>query len=99
LGVSPELTRIVVGVHDYYTGLDPDSFAVTADFEIDGVRPGENLGDRFQEKSAGVRELKLATPIKELKRGTLTVAVRDRQGNVTRIERTFAVAPGQAAGR
>ena len=64
---------------------------VTADFPIDGVKPGENLAGRFKEKSAGVRELTLAAPIKNLKRGALTVAVKDRQGNVTRIERTFSV--------
>jgi hypothetical protein len=33
----------------------------------------------------------VTTPIARLGRGTLTVAVRDRQGNVTRIERTISV--------
>ncbi len=35
----------------------------------------------------GVWELKLARAITELSAGKLTVAVKDRQGNVTRIER------------
>ena len=73
------------------SGLDPASFTVTADFPVDGVKPGENLAVRFKDISEGVRELKLATPIRGLGRGTLTVAVKDRQGNVTRIERTFSV--------
>jgi hypothetical protein len=90
-GANPPLTRVLVGMYDYYTGLDMDSFTAAADFEVDGVRPGENLAARFKEKSEGVYELKLATGIKELQRGTLTVAVKDRQGNVTRIERTFSV--------
>lgn len=89
-GANTELTRILVGMHDYATGIDLASFTVTADFPIDGVKPGENLAGRLKEKSAGVREFKLTTPIKDLKRGTLTVAVKDRQGNLTRIERTFS---------
>ena len=85
------MTRLLVGMHDYGSGLDKASFTVTADFPIDGVKPGENLAARFGEKSKGVYELKLTTPIRELKRGTLTVAVKDRQGNVNRIERSFSV--------
>ncbi len=95
-GANPALTNILVGMYDYGTGIDPASFTVTADFAIDGVKAGENLASRFKETSEGVRELKLATPIKNLARGTLTVAVKDRQGNLTRIERTFA-ARGLAA--
>jgi hypothetical protein len=90
-GASAELSRIVVGMHDYYTGLAMDSFSVTADFEVDGVKAGTNLAPRFREKSPGVRELNLGTPIKKLERGVVTVSVKDRQGNVTRIERTIAV--------
>ncbi|MCI0357401.1 MAG: hypothetical protein L0211_02825, partial [Planctomycetaceae bacterium] len=32
------LDRILIGMHDYFTGLDQSSFAVTADFEASGVR-------------------------------------------------------------
>jgi hypothetical protein len=90
-GSNTELTRILVGMHDYGTGIDATSFTVTADFPVDGVKPGENLAARFKETSAGVRELKLGTPMKKLERGTLTVGVKDRQGNLTRIERTIWV--------
>ena len=37
--------------------------------------------------------LELAQPVKELPRGKLTVSVKDKQGNVTRIDRTFSVGP------
>jgi hypothetical protein len=90
-GANPVLASILIGMHDYGTGIDPASFTVTADFPIDGVKPGVNLAPRSQETSVGVRQLKLATPIKGLPRGTLTVAVKDRQGNLTRIERTITV--------
>jgi hypothetical protein len=91
-GANPPLTRVLVGMHDYYTGLDMDSFQVVADFALDGAAAGQNLAPKFKVKSPGVWELKLDTPLAELPRGELTVSVKDRQGNVTRIERTFTVA-------
>jgi hypothetical protein len=90
-GNNSRLDRLVVGMHDYGSGLDAASFSVKADFAIDGAKPGDELAGRFTEKGDGVREWKLAAPLGALKRGTLTVAVKDRQGNVTRIERMFSV--------
>ena len=97
-GGNESLTRILVGMQDYGTGLDMDSFHVTADFPIDGMADGEELAKKFQPAAEGVWELKLARAISELPKGTLTVSVKDRQGNITRIERTFSVgkrAPGK----
>jgi hypothetical protein len=91
-GVNPPLTRVLVGMSDYYTGLDADSFHVTADFALGGVAAGEELASRFRPKSPGAWELKLAAPLERLARGKIEVSVKDRQGNVTRIERTFSVA-------
>jgi hydrazine synthase alpha subunit-like protein len=93
-GANAELRRIVVGMYDYGTGIDPASITVKADFPVDGAKPGEELAPRFKETSPGVRELTLATPVRDLERGTLTIGVKDRQGNVTRIERTFSVGAG-----
>jgi mono/diheme cytochrome c family protein len=90
-GANAELSRILVGMHDYYTGLDLNSFTVTADFALDGVAAGTNLAAKFQQKAQGVWELRLKTPLTELPRGRLTVSVKDRQGNVARLERTFSV--------
>jgi hypothetical protein len=92
-GVNPSLPRILVGMYDRDTGLNVDSFQVLADFAVDGVGPGENLAPRFKPKADGVWELVLAKPIVDPTKGKLTVSVKDRQGNVTRIERTFSVAP------
>jgi hypothetical protein len=44
-------------------------------------------------KLAGVWELAISRPLTELARGKLTVSDKDRQGNLTRIDRTFAVVP------
>jgi hypothetical protein len=90
-GANPPLTRILVGMHDYYTGLDMDSFKVVADFPLDGLAAGQNLASKFKAKSPGVWEWTLARPLTDLPRGRLTVSVKDRQGNITCIERTFAV--------
>src|SRR5262249_34802485 len=76
-GLTPPLTRILVGMHDYYTGLDRDSFQVMADFEIDGQPAGQNLAPKFKEKTPGVWELALSKPIGELSKGKLTVSVKD----------------------
>jgi hypothetical protein len=90
-GANPPLTRLLVGMHDYNTGLDMDSFSVVADFALDGAAAGENLARKLKGTTPGVWELTLSRPLTELPRGKLTVSVKDRQGNMTRIERTFAV--------
>jgi hypothetical protein len=87
------LSRILLGMHDYYTGLDMQTFTVTADFAIDGVAPGENLAAKFQSLPDQRWELNLNEPIKSLPHGRITVLVQDRHGNSTRIERTFSVTP------
>jgi hypothetical protein len=85
------LNRLLIGVHDYDSGLDLDSFEVRADFGVNGLSAGENLASKFQKKSQGVWELKLSSPLSQLPSGTLKVAIRDRQGNWSRIERRFQV--------
>jgi hypothetical protein len=92
-GVNAPLTRILVGMYDYGTGLNMESFQVVADFPLDGVAAENNLAKKFKPKSDGVWELQLAAPVRNLPRGKLTVSIKDRQGNISRIERTFSVAP------
>jgi hypothetical protein len=85
------LTRILLGAHDYLTGLSPESLSVVADFEIDGIRPGENLAAKFTRLPESRWEFVLTKPIKTLQRGNLTVSIKDRQGNVTTINRKFEI--------
>ncbi len=92
-GANPPITRLLVGLHDVDSGLDLDSFTVTADVPIDGAAPGRNLAPRFIAIAPGVRELRLSTPIAALPRGTVTVSVRDRQGNLSRVVRSFSAGP------
>jgi hypothetical protein len=90
-GVNPPLRRILIGMHDAYTGLDLESFQVVATFPVNGVAAGQNLAPRFMRTANGVWELKLPAAITELPRSKLTVSVKDRQGNVSRVERTFSI--------
>jgi hypothetical protein len=78
-------------MYDYGTGLDLDTFEVTADFSLGGVPAGGNLARNFQAQGDGVWELRLAGPVAPLVRGKLTIVIKDRQGNTSRIERTFSV--------
>jgi hypothetical protein len=97
-GLSREpLTRILVGMHDYYTGLDMSTFHVVADFEVNGVAGGDNLAPQFKPTAQGVWELKLAKPITTLPKARLMVSIKDRQGNITRMDRTFSVTAGGGA--
>ena len=90
-GTNESLTRLLVGMHDTESGLDAESLQVVADFAIDGIAAGQNLAVKFRPASQNVWEYRLAAAPSGLEKGTLTVSVKDRQGNVTRIERTFSV--------
>src|SRR5205814_8899087 len=47
-GVNADLKRILVGMYDYNSGLDMQSFEVIADVEIDGQMAGQNLAPQFK---------------------------------------------------
>lgn len=90
-GANRSLDRILIGMHDYDSGLDVDSLEVRADFAVNGLAAGENLASKFQQKTQGVWELKVTQPLAKLLAGQITVSVRDRQGHWSRIERRFRV--------
>jgi hypothetical protein len=90
-GSNPPLERILVGMHDAYTGLNLKSFQVFADFPVAGVAAGKDLAPYFKAREQGVWELALAKPITNLARGRLSVSVKDQAGNTARVERTFRV--------
>jgi len=87
-GVNPPLTKLLIGMYDYGS-LDMASFQVTADFPVEGVPTGKNLASKFRETAPCVWELPLAQPL-SVASGKLTASIRDRQGNETRIERSFS---------
>jgi len=90
-GVNLLLDRILIGTHDFYTGIDAESLRVVADVPIDGVPAGENLAGKFRPTAPGVQEWELSRPVTKLASARLSVSVRDREGNTTRIDRRFSV--------
>ena len=98
-GENASLTRLVVGACDYYSGLDDKSLSVVADFAIDGIPAGRELASHFAPASDGVWQWKLAAPVPAMSKGVLHVSVKDKAGNVTRIERTFSIPQKTAAAR
>jgi hypothetical protein len=96
-GANPELNRILVGMHDYDSGLDQASFQAIADFAVNGVAAGQNLAPHFKPTAQGVWELKLTKPIVNLAKGRILVSVRDRAGNTSRIARVFSAGMTAAA--
>jgi hypothetical protein len=91
-GANGPLDRLVVGMYDYYSGLDLGSFSVVADFPLEGVPAGQELAPKFKQVAQGVWELRLRAAVRALPSARLSVSVKDRQGNVARVERTFSVA-------
>jgi hypothetical protein len=81
----------LIGMDDYYTGIVADSLTVETDFAVNGAKAGENLGSKFQEIGDGIFELKLQQPLPTGKQYSISVSVRDREGNVTRLDREFSV--------
>ncbi len=91
------ITRLLVGMFDSDTGLDLNSFSVVADFPVDGAAAGENLASKFQPLAGSRWEYKLSKPVARPARGTLTVTIRDNEGNQSQVVRALhgsAVATG-----
>lgn len=87
-GANSKLTRILIGLTDYYSGIDSETLSVIADFAVNGTPAGKNLGSQFQKTGDGILELKLSDPVSSGEH-SLTVSVEDRQGNRTIINRVF----------
>lgn len=90
-GSTRSLPRILIGMDDYYSGLDLETFQVTADFRIDAIAAGKNLARRFQKLPGGVFELKLNEALIPPVSGTITASVKDYQGNISTVVRTFSL--------
>lgn len=92
-GRNTTFNRILIGLHDYYTGLDMDTFTVTANYEIRGNKTGENLAPLFKEVTQGVWELDVQHPYAGHPSAQITVSIKDKEGNLSKIVRDFKVAP------
>jgi len=91
MGNNDTLNRILIGLYDFGTGIELKSARITADVKLDGIEAGEDLSQKFKEVKEGVWEWKLNGPVEKLERGKLTVTIKDRESNITTVERTFRV--------
>src|SRR5205823_2662651 len=69
-GKNVPLSRLLIGMHDYGSGLDMESFRVTADVAIDDVPAGEDLSKRFRPAAQGVWEWRLSKPLAGVEKAT-----------------------------
>jgi len=88
-GDNDSLTRILVGMHDFGSGLNMDTFQVTASVAIDGAPAGSDLAPKFRRLEGNRWELKVEEP-PVVEDGTLTVSIADELGNRSRIVRKFS---------
>jgi hypothetical protein len=90
------LTLIRIGAYDYYSGLDVQSLSVKANFDLNGTRAGTELAPLFAQTGDHIWTLPVNPAITNLRRGELTVSIKDKQGNITKIVRSFSVQEQQA---
>lgn len=85
-----KLSRILIGLADYYSGINMESLSITVDFQVNEVAAGDNLAAQFLPVGEGIYELKLVTPVSPGEH-SIVVSVKDRQGNLSTINRSFQV--------
>lgn len=88
-GTNRTVERILIGMADYYSGIDAKSLNVVADFAVNDTPAGQNLAGEFDNIGDGILELKLNAPFSSRGEHSMKVSVKDRQGNVTVVERAF----------
>lgn len=93
-----ELSRIVIGMHDYYSGIDLSTLRVTGTFAIDGVAAGTNLAPLLAPAAEGVWEWRPGKVTAIPGSARLEVSVRDKAGNETTIVRRFAASKSAEPG-
>lgn len=93
LGQQEQVTRILFGMDDYYSGINVKSLRVLADFAVGQQPANTNLASHIQAHGAGVYELKFDKPLRDVGEYEVVVSVEDQQGNVRQIHRTFEIGP------
>ncbi len=87
------LTEIRIGLADAYTGVNPATLSVTADFVVNGRAAGAQLADLAATIAPGIYTIPLSPPITTRGPSHITASIADVQGNVTRTNVRFSVAP------
>ena len=97
-GVNSEpLVELRVGVADANSGVASETLTISATVPLAGRAAGAPLADLAQLVGDGLYTLALEPPITSLTAAHLLVTVRDKQGNITRVDRKFSVAAAGVA--
>lgn len=90
-GANKTVDRIVIGLADYYSGIDDQTLSITADFNVNGRKAGEELLPQFSQTSDGVWETKLLKDLAKDQPFEITVSVKDKHGNEAKVKRKFVI--------
>ena len=85
------LNRIRVGVADAYTGIASGTLSITSSVAINGRSPGAQLADLAVSVDDGVYVISISPPITSVRNAHVYASVRDVQGNVTRVDRSYSI--------
>ncbi len=92
-GENPEPFQLIrFGLADNLSGIDLATLSLTADFAVDGRPSGAELADLAVQTADNVWTVTWSEPLPPTASAKVRLEVRDVQGNVTRVERTFSVA-------
>jgi hypothetical protein len=86
------LTEIRYGLADANSGIDMSSLTVTADFAVSGRPAGAELRDLAVPAGDSIWRIPLSTPATQANNAHVRIAIRDNQGNITRVDRAFSIA-------
>ncbi|MFN7963862.1 MAG: hypothetical protein U0002_21540 [Thermoanaerobaculia bacterium] len=84
------VTQLRLGVADAASGIDLASLSIRADFAVRGRAAGAELADLATEAGDGIYTLDLGGPLPPLWQKHFRAAVKDHQGNWTRVDRQFS---------
>jgi len=87
------LSEIVVGIADGYTGLEPGSLSIVANFPLAGRVAGSELADLASETGQGIWRIDLGATVAVPEDGEIHFEVRDQQGNTTWVTRQRSATP------
>jgi hypothetical protein len=87
--MTEALTRIRFGLADANSGVDLSTLSVMATFDVGCQTPPKEMASLAVEVDDGVYEIQLPSSVRDATRGWINVSVKDRQGNVTRVARSF----------
>jgi hypothetical protein len=97
--MTEALTRIRFGLADANSGVDLATLSVLGSFEIGCQTPVKQLASQAVEVDDGIYEIQLPSSVRNATGGWVNVSVKDRQGNVTRVQRTFGSAAARSVSR